>query len=174
MTTRRVTVLQSDGTQSSEPDLLVRPVGGEVVRPLRALVLRPGKPISALVYPGDDHSETVHFAAIREGEVIGIASIYLEPPPADVEGEIPVDAYLPGASFRLRGMAAHPDAQRAGVGAAVLAACLRHAEVRGARFMWCNARTSAIGFYERFGFRTAGEEFTMQEFGQHFVMWKSL
>lgn len=36
--------------------------------------------------------------------------------------------------------------------------------------IWCNARSSAAGFYERLGFERHGEEFEIDGIGPHFSM----
>ena len=36
--------------------------------------------------------------------------------------------------------------------------------------VWCNARTPARGFYERYGFVAEGEEFELPDIGPHFRM----
>ena len=46
-----------------------------------------------------------------------------------------------------------------GVGAAVFEHLVRIAELRGHRLLRLNAQTSAIGFYQRYGFVVCGEEF---------------
>ena len=36
--------------------------------------------------------------------------------------------------------------------------------------MWCNARTPAVGFYQRHGWVVASEEFEVKTAGPHFKM----
>jgi hypothetical protein len=36
--------------------------------------------------------------------------------------------------------------------------------------VWCNARTPAVGFYEKLGFSTIGEEFELPPIGPHYLM----
>ncbi len=40
--------------------------------------------------------------------------------------------------------------------------------------LWCNARTNAIGFYEKLGFSVVGDEFEIEGVGPHFVMVRGL
>jgi predicted GNAT family N-acyltransferase len=137
----------------------VERVAAEVVRPLRQRVLRPHQAIDEQVFEGDDHPRAAHFAAFDDAEpdrVIGIASI-------TPEGE-------PGA-WRVRGMATDPERGRGtGAGKGLLMACLEHARAHGAARVWCNARTPARGFYERYGFAAEGEEFTLPLIGPHYLM----
>lgn len=138
----------------------VERVAVDVVRPLRQRVLRPHQTVAEQVFEGDDHPQAAHFAAFDDAagdaDPIGIASI-------TPEGE-------PGA-WRVRGMATDPERGRGtGAGGALLTACLDHARAAGATRVWCNARTPARGFYERYGFVAEGEEFALPRIGPHYVM----
>lgn len=147
----------------------VRPITAAQTRPLRSEVLRPGQPPEALFYAGDDAPGSFHAGAFDGGEIVGTASVYLEPmpiqPPADLD---------PQRAFRLRGMATRPEYQGRGIGRAVLGLCVEHARAAGAEVLWCNARVGALGFYLRLGFATIGEEFEIAGIGPHFVMWRDL
>jgi GNAT superfamily N-acetyltransferase len=138
----------------------VEPATAEATRPLRHAVLRPHQRPGELVYPGDDAPGTLH-AIVRDGDrVVGTATISREPHPRDP---------APG-DWRVRGMATDPAARGAGIGAALLAACLDHARAEGGRRVWCNARTPACGFYARAGFAVEGEEFELPGIGPHHLM----
>jgi ribosomal protein S18 acetylase RimI-like enzyme len=145
----------------------VERVGAEAVRPLRQRVLRPHQTLAEQVYAGDDDPRAAHFAAFDdEDQVIGIASITPEPHPGGDGG--------PG-DFRLRGMATDPERGRGtGAGGALLLAGLDHARAHGGTRVWCNARTPARGFYERFGFAVEGEEFELPDIGGHHLMSRAL
>lgn len=120
--------------------------------PLRWRVLRPGRPESTAHFPGDTAPGTVHLVAQdREGTVIGCATV--------VENE----------GLQLRGMATAPEWRGKGVGRAVLEAVHALAHERGLP-LWCNARESALPFYEKSGWQTEGERFEVPEVGPHFVM----
>jgi len=138
---------------------VVRPVPAAAVRPLRLDVLRPGQPPAAAVYPGDDDLETVHWAAEAGGDVVGVASLYAEP-----------RAGGPRPGWRLRGMATALPFRGAGVGGALLRACLDHVGGHGGGELWCNARVTATAFYHRHGFEVVGEPFDIEGIGRHEVM----
>ncbi|WP_027006587.1 GNAT family N-acetyltransferase [Conexibacter woesei] len=146
--------------------MIVEQVPAAVVRPLRQRVLRPHQTIAEQVYDGDDTPGAAHFAAFMDedsarDQPIGIASITPEPHP---------HSPTPG-DWRIRGMATDPDHGRGrGAGAQLLTACIHHARTEGAIRIWCNARTPALGFYERAGFTTEGPEFLMPSIGPHFLM----
>ncbi|MBB6049469.1 GNAT family N-acetyltransferase [Armatimonas rosea] len=120
---------------------------------LRWRVLRPGRPESTTHFPGDDLPTTRHFAALdQKGEVIGCASV------------LEADSRL-----QLRGMATAPEWQGKGVGRAVLEAVHQYASHR-ALPLWCNARVSAVGFYEKNGWQVEGDRFEVPDVGPHYKM----
>jgi GNAT superfamily N-acetyltransferase len=120
---------------------------------LRWQVLRPGRPESTAHFVGDDAPGSVHVAAFdADGEVIGCASV-LES----------------AGRLQLRGMATVPEWQGKGVGRAMLKAVCELARQRQLS-LWCNARVSAMGFYQKCGWEAEGEIFEVPEFGLHTVM----
>jgi ribosomal protein S18 acetylase RimI-like enzyme len=56
-------------------------------------------------------------------------------------------------------MAVSPDRQRRGLGRRLLEDLENDLRARGFRTLVLNARTSAVGFYERLGYSVLGEEF---------------
>lgn len=138
-----------------------RAVAPAAVRPLRRALLRPTQAAEALVYAGDDDADALHVAGFVDDEMVGIASICREP-------------YAGAPAFRLRGMGTVAAVRGRGFGRALLQRCLDHAVAQGVSTVWCNARVSAIGFYERAGFVTVGERFELPDIGPHVVMvWRS-
>ena len=147
------------------PDVTLRPVDAEAVRPLRREVLRRGQPPEAAVYPHDDDPRTVHLGAFApDGALVGIATLL--PPENRMAGQAPYRA--PGARFR--GMGVLPDWQKRGVGKRLLAEVRHLAKQRGAEELWANARVSAVPFYERQGLRVVSGPFEIPSLGQHLVV----
>ncbi|MBX6372287.1 MAG: hypothetical protein IRZ02_08545 [Acidothermus sp.] len=158
----------------------------EVIRTLRWRVLRPTQPREAAVYPGDDGPETFHVAvlardadavpapdadallagdadAVLAGDadaVLACASFYLEPTPDGRPG------------WRLRGMAAA--VPRRGHGTAALLFGWEEVRRRGGALVWCNARLTAVPFYQRHGFVVTSGEFDVPPLGLHVRMEKTL
>ena len=139
-------------------------VSADVVRPLRQEILRPGHTGEKLVFPGDEHPETLHAAVSIENRVVAVATLMPDPHPYDPE---------PG-DWRLRGMATSPELRGRGIGAALLAACEAHARDHGGTRLWCNARVNARAFYERGGLVVEGVAFEIPTIGPHYLMSKAL
>lgn len=118
-----------------------------------------------MIYPGDEDADTLHLGLYTLGRLVGVASLYREPPP---------DALKATTAWRLRGMAVEHTLQGKGHGAALLRACLEHAEHQGGSQVWCNARTTASGFYRSLGFAQKGDEFELPGIGPHHLMWRPL
>jgi GNAT superfamily N-acetyltransferase len=128
---------------------------------LRQRVLRPHLTPEQVRAQGDGAPGLAVFVG---GNVVATASVREEPLPGDPrEGD-----------WRLRGMASEPELRGHGYGAAALAAALDYARERGGRRVWCNARTGALGFYERHGFTVVGEEFDLPDAGPHYLAFVDL
>ena len=135
----------------------MRPIAAQEVRPLRQLVLRPGRPWAETLFPGDDSAASAHFGAFAGGELVAVATLLDAPHPE-----------RPGRrACQVRGMASHPRVRGRGFGAAALAACVAEAQRRGAEWVWCNARAEALGFYTGHGFRVVGAPFEIPGIGPH-------
>jgi ribosomal protein S18 acetylase RimI-like enzyme len=71
-------------------------------------------------------------------------------------------------------MATAPQARGLRLGTSIVKACVAFARDNGARLLWCNARTGAVGFYSKLGFEIVGQEFEIPDVGPHFRMRFSL
>jgi GNAT superfamily N-acetyltransferase len=139
---------------------IVRVVPAATLLPLRQRVLRPGKPLEACVFTGDEAPETRHYAALLADLPVAIASVYQAPCSVDPS---PSD-------WQLRSMATAEELRGRGLGSCLLQACLDYARNREGRRLWCNARVPAAGFYLRHGFRRHGPEFLIPGVGPHYLM----
>ena len=135
----------------------IRRVAVEEIFPLRHAVLRPGRPVSYSVYSQDEGA--IHVGAFDDGMLVGCATVFPDPWPGSA-GE-PASP----KAWRLRGMAVDPSQQGSGVGRLVLDEAVAAAREGGAPLLWANARTAALGFYERMGWRVVGEEFIAGDSG---------
>lgn len=114
----------------------------EMVR-LRSSVLR--EPIGLRFKPEELAAETdyIHIGCYKNGELA--ASV--------------IHAPQPGPAVKMRQFAVRADSQREGIGGALLREAERVAKAMGYSEIFFNARSSAIGFYLKHGYKTEGEEF---------------
>ncbi|MFP5370856.1 MAG: GNAT family N-acetyltransferase [Actinomycetes bacterium] len=144
-------------------DLTVEEVPAGTTHPLRRAVLRPDG--GDLAWAGDEDPTTIHLAARSGDRVIGVARFSPAPCPWRP---------LAGAPWHLRGMATEPAVRGSGAGRALLVDGLARVARRGGDLVWCNARVTAAGFYERFGFVVVTEPFDTPGIGPHVGMCKDL
>lgn len=130
---------------------------------LRQAVIIDGTDRDSPYFEGDDNPETRQVGAFEQGQCVGCAT-YL---PSEWEEE---------PAWRLRGMATTPDRRAEGIGAAILSfaeqALAKDFPAR--QIMWCTARVTAAGFYERHGWHTVPERFDIVGVGPHYRMFKQL
>lgn len=74
---------------------------------------------------------------------------------------------------KLRQMAVHKNMQRTGIGESMMSFAENITRDRGYKTLMMHARDSAIGFYERFGYKVKGDQFIEVNL-QHHVMEKKL
>jgi GNAT superfamily N-acetyltransferase len=143
--------------------VVVRRANADEVIDLRHAILRAGLPRESAIFAGDDDPASRHVAAISaEGKVVGCATAHLQ-------------TWEGSPAWQIRGMATDPTHRGAGVGAAMLEMLERLlAEASTIRQMWCNARVSAAGFYERQGWRVVSEPFPIHDAGPHVKMTKRI
>jgi GNAT superfamily N-acetyltransferase len=132
--------------------------------PVRHPVLRPGKPVEACVFDGDDNADTVHFGLYENSELAGVCSVFNAIHPDLCE--------LP--QLQLRGMAVLPEHQKKGFGERLVAAAEDYARKRGSEILWFNAREIAVKFYERNGYKIENGPFPIGTIGPHYLMYKYL
>lgn len=141
--------------------LVITTIPHDKTWPLRRLVLRPGKDPSASRWPGDSDTDTHHYAACLDDEIVGICSLYKRPH----------DCTIGPAVWQLRGMAVHPQHRGKKIGGELLTQVLKNARTElSAKMIWCNAREHVVGLYERFGFEVVGGAFEIEGIGPHRVM----
>ena len=131
----------------------------EDLLPLRMQILRPGKPKKDAIYPGDSDENTFHLGIYSNGKLVTVASFYKE----DKEGH-------KGTGYRLRSMATLPQMRSKGFGKKILQFAFNELKDKGSDYLWCNARTTASGYYEKLGFQIISGEFDMKDIGPHYEM----
>jgi predicted GNAT family N-acyltransferase len=154
-----------DGAVSSDAGAVtVEEVAAEVTYGLRRSILRPDG--GDVVWAGDEDPSTFHLAArTPDGRVVGVVRFSPAPCPWRADA---------GAPWQLRGMATDPQVRGSGAGRGLLVAGLDAVLARGGDLVWCDARVSAAGFYERMGFTVVTSPFDKPGIGPHVGMVKDL
>lgn len=129
--------------------MLVERVSFEDIHELRVRVLRKGTPVTHATYAEDDYDDVVHLGIRENNHVVATSTWFSK--------ECPEQTGVP--AVQLKGMAVDDLLQASGYGRALIDAGLSLAVERGALLVWARARDSALGFYEKCGFRSVGEEF---------------
>jgi GNAT superfamily N-acetyltransferase len=142
------------------PPFSVRAAALAEIIALRHAVLRPGLPRRAAEFDGDGEPATRHFGAFlaETGENVGCLSFTRRP-------------WRGAPGYQLRGMATRPDLARRGVGSALLRfaeRALRAEQESG--LLWCNARATAVAFYEKLGWVVVSGPFDIPTVGPHYAM----
>lgn len=133
-------------------------VAAEETVPVRHAVLRAGRPVESVRTPGED--EAIWFGALGVEGVVGTAGLFRD--------------RSPHGDLRLRGMATLPSVRGTGLGGMLIDALVERGRADGGTALWCNARTPAVGFYERFGFSVVSDRFDIEGIGPHVVMRREL
>jgi predicted GNAT family N-acyltransferase len=138
---------------------MIRKISRDEALPLRSVVLRNGKPLAECVFPTDGLPGIFHLGYFADEQLVCIATFFPEDYPDQGTG-----------GFRLRGMATDPAFAGKGYGAGLIKFAINELTSLQAAYIWCNARSSAKGFYSRLGFETISEEFEIAGIGPHFDM----
>jgi predicted GNAT family N-acyltransferase len=127
---------------------------------LRFNVLRPKQNPVKLHFPGDgaEPPQTWHFGAFTsDGRTVACLTLFA----SEWEGQ---------PAMQLRGMAVAEEVRGTGLGRQLLltaqTAVADDPVAKDWRW-WCNARTTAIGFYEKLGWEVASGEFMIEGVGPH-------
>jgi predicted GNAT family N-acyltransferase len=145
---------------SAEAPVVVGTATAAETLPLRAAILRPNGDPAAMA--GDDDPDTIHLAARASGgQVVGVVRFSPAPCP-----------WRPAAAapWQLRGMATDPSVRGAGAGRGLVIEGLARVAAAGGDLVWCHARVSAQGFYERMGFAVVTEPYDKPPVGLHVGM----
>lgn len=131
---------------------------------VRQPVLRKGKPVESCIFEGDDLETTHHFGLFFENDLIGIISLYSKINTTFAEK----------THAQIRGMAVLEDHQKKGIGEALVKHCENYCLQKNINLIWFNARTAAVGFYQKMNYKTVGEAFDIKDVGEHYLMFKKL
>ena len=122
----------------------IQKVNADQILDVRHEVLWPDKPRDFVKVPEDDAG--FHFALFLNGHIVSVISLFTD-----------------DDSIRFRKFATLSGFQGKGLGSKLLNHAIAFATQNGYARMWCDARTSALGFYERFGFSRFSEPFFKED-----------
>jgi len=131
---------------------------------LRHQILRPHQSIDDCKYNGDRDSFTKHFGTYLDNKLVGIVSIY----------KSPLNHIQDKNCWQIRAMAMDISVRKKGYAKDILKKAEDYAIKNGAHYIWCNARVSALGFYEKNNYKIYGKEFYVEDIGQHYIMIKDI
>ncbi|MBM7691069.1 putative GNAT family N-acyltransferase [Peribacillus deserti] len=131
---------------------------------IRHNVLRPNQTIDDCKFLNDEENNTFHLGGFIQGELISIASFYKEKN----------SGFDDEHQYRLRGMATLPHYRSRKAGSILIKEAELLLQSRKASVWWCNARTSASGYYQKLGLRVHGAIFEIDGIGPHVMMYKNL
>lgn len=132
--------------------------------PLRMSVMRPDEPKEKSIYPLDESDDALHLGAIKNGELVGIASIFKE----DATRKNLANAW------RLRGMATIEAVRGEGHGQKILEMIHEYIAYQGGGHLWCNARLDVASYYEKAGLQVEGDPYDVEGHGQRVFMWRKI
>jgi len=118
----------------------IKKVSVEDILPIRHKVLWPDKPLEFVKVVGDE--EGIHFGLYENSILVTIISLFAE-----------------GKSLRFRKFATLTEYQNRGLGKLMILKVIDYAQENNFERLWCDARTDALKFYERVGFKKFSEPF---------------
>ncbi|WP_159466959.1 GNAT family N-acetyltransferase [Dyadobacter sp. 3J3] len=118
----------------------IKKVAVEDILPIRHKVLWPDKPFEFVKVEGDEQG--IHFGLYVDSKLVTIISLFAE-----------------GKSMRFRKFATLPEYQNRGLGKIMMMKVMDYAKKNDFESLWCDARTDALNFYERQGFKKFSEPF---------------
>lgn len=124
-----------------ETDFTIKEVTPEHVWPIRHRVMYPSHPFDSIKLK-DDTSAT-HLGLYDEGELRAVVSLFAN-----------------DEALQFRKFATEIQHQGKGYGKTLLKYIISYASQYGYKCIWCNARVSAAGFYEKLGFKQTNKRYT--------------
>lgn len=131
----------------------------ELTLRLRSKILRNGLSLTECKFPTDDTEGIFHLAAYHNEKIASVATFF----PNRYKDSIEV-------GYQLRGMATDTSFAGKGFGKQLIEFAVQYIKTTKATYIWCNARSSSIGFYKKLGFEIVSEEFEIAGVGPHYEM----
>ena len=123
----------------------IQKITWQATLPIRHHVLWPNKTPDFCRVQGDE--KAYHFGGFFDAQLISVISLYND------------SAHTQNSAMQFRKFATLSAFQGQGIGSQLLQYAIRYAQHKQAEILWCDARKSAIGFYQKFGFEVVGDAF---------------
>jgi ribosomal protein S18 acetylase RimI-like enzyme len=108
--------------------------------PVRHRVLWPDKPLSFCTVEGDESS--IHYGVFLHNDLVCVGSTFIN-----------------NRTARLRKFATLEEFQGRGAGTQLISHIVGEIIQADVETFWCDARSTAVGFYKKFGMEVRGDEF---------------
>ena len=131
---------------------------------VRHQVLRIGKPVESCSFDGDLLPSTLHLGIFMDSQIIAVLSVF----------EKKTVLFTENIQYQIRGMAVLQQYQNQKLGQHLIQFAETELVSIHCDLIWFNARISAIGFYEKLGYKQIGNVFTIDSVGEHVLMFKKL
>jgi ribosomal protein S18 acetylase RimI-like enzyme len=129
---------------NNSKEMDIRSIQWQQALPIRHQVLWPQKSPEFCKVEGDENG--IHYGVYIDDLLVSVASIYIAH-----SSEI--------KHARLRKFATLTSYQGRGIGTALITFILNHLKQQGVTYFWCDARKTALGFYQRFAMQVQGDQF---------------
>ena len=126
------------------PETAIRSVLTNEILEIRHQVLWPEKPLEFVKVPDDENA--FHFAMFVDDQLMSVISLFPD-----------------GENMRFRKFATIPEFQNKGLGSQLLKFAINYSQENHYKNIWCDARSNALGFYEKFGFSKFSQPFFKEE-----------
>jgi GNAT superfamily N-acetyltransferase len=131
---------------------------------IRQKLLVPNHDLQLAKFEGDEDEDiSFHLGAFEDSKLVSVASFFYDRNPL----------FQDLHQYQLRGMATIKEFQGKGLSQELLNVAFPIIKQNFCTLLWCNARISARGFYEKVGFKALnGETFNITYIGDHVLMYK--
>lgn len=133
--------------------MTIKEVSIEQILPIRQQVMWPDKSIDFVRVPEDSHG--IHFGLYVEEDLVSVVSVFIH-----------------GHEAQFRKFATLEKYQGKGFGTNLLQFVFDFLEEKKVNRIWCNARISKAGFYQKFGMTTTATTFEKE--GMEYVVMERL
>ena len=131
---------------------------------IRSKVLRNGLDPKMCTFDGDTRENSIHIGAFNKNKIIGGVSLIKNNCKINNEKKC----------FQLRGLCVYDKFQNHGIGTQVISKIENIITKKNTKYIWMNARESAIKFYLNLGYINSNKTKIVRNVGLHYMLYKYL